>query len=662
MPIDFTAVAARFGPPLARQTSQMTPLFEALGEAVKKLSAQAAAGERATRGYPVLRYYNGALCVHVDALGGPLLPVDRPLSLVEGLRAGGEQFLGGIAWTRTAVRQELALPGLLGVGRDALQAVVESIDRFARPAPAMFDARERRLSDVIGLLVLGYNSLLGLEARKQLVGVAGGAGTALAVVGELVPPDPSAAPSGGGGIESLVETLGSTSMLLLDVVVLLPILGDVLVVVIDGASLAAKGMLLTELGAVETDVHGLRAGAIEGLIVGADLAGFAAVWLAAAQVVIGVNLDIITTVAPSLLDDLLTGVRGFADGIVAWGTWATDLLETVRSVVDAIMSFDLFGFVVRLVLPPWLLAILPSPPSFTVDDLISVLIYGGALVARNTLLTFLAAALLVVPWWMDSLRDKIWAIAEVVGIVLTPRPFTLAPDVMPTTPFAGFPDIYDAFFGGGRAATLVGAVDRLGTEARIGIGTALGGAATLMGDLGETFAIEADRAASMGSVARMSALSVDAAQMAEEVFGPEAERARAQAAQRSPDQLALAFEETMTSGGFALVRAAIPAYVGELRSFWAQRRPPVEHATSPHILARHGRLAGVRVPRMTVRAAGHAPDRALAAQVAGEFRTAVGDAYLGGRGEFERRGGPPLRATPRGPAHGGRPGVTARER
>ena len=39
---------------------------------------------------------------------------------------------------------------------------------------AMFDDRERRLSDVLGLLVLGYNSLLGAEARAQLIGVATG--------------------------------------------------------------------------------------------------------------------------------------------------------------------------------------------------------------------------------------------------------------------------------------------------------------------------------------------------------------------------------------------------------------------------------------------------------------------------------------------------------
>ena len=178
---------------------------------------------------------------------------------------------------------------------------------------------------------------------------------------------------------------------------------------------------------------------------------------------------------------------------------------------------------------------------------------------------------------------------------------------MPTTPLAGFPDVYDAFFGGGRDGALVASIDALGVEVRGGMRSALGGSATMFADLGTTFAAEADRAASMGSVARMRGLAADAAVLSERVFGPEADRLRAGAESRRPDPLATAFEQAVTSGGFALVGGAIPAYVGEMRRFWATKRPPVDRPTSPHILARHGRLGGVRVPRMTVRASGRTP-------------------------------------------------------
>ena len=233
---------------------------------------------------------------------------------------------------------------------------------------------------------------------------------------------------------------------------------------------------------------------------------------------------------------------------------------------------------------------------------------------------------------------------------------------MPTMPLAGFPDVYDAFFGGGREAALVASVDAFGVEVRGGIRTSLDGAAATFEALGNTFAAEADRAASMGSTARMRELAGDSAAFAERVFGPEADRLRADAEARQPDQLALAFEQAVSSGGFALVGGAIPAYVGEMRRFWATKRPPVERPTSPHILARHGRLGGVRVPRMTVRASGRVADRQLAALVAARFHDAVGEAYVGGRREFERLGGPPLRRPARSPGRRpvpSRPGVAS---
>src|SRR5918995_6881715 len=168
MPIDFAAIADQFRDPLVAQTRPLAPVFERLAEAVKKLSEQADAAERATRAYPVLRYRDGALCVRVDPAGEPLLSTPEPLGFVRGLQAGGQEFLAGIGWTRTAVEQELALPRILGVGSSALEVVIASIDRFAVPTPEMFDPRTKRVSDVLGLLVLAYNSLLGREERDQL--------------------------------------------------------------------------------------------------------------------------------------------------------------------------------------------------------------------------------------------------------------------------------------------------------------------------------------------------------------------------------------------------------------------------------------------------------------------------------------------------------------
>jgi hypothetical protein len=651
MPIDFAVIADAFREPLTKQTHPLGPVFEKLEEAVKKLVEQSESAERATRAYPIFRYRNGALCVHVDPIGMAPLASAPPLGFVDGLKTGGQQFLSGIGWTRTAVRQELALPGLLGLTAEALQAVVDSIDRFAVPSGSMFDPRERRLSDAIGLLVLAYNSLLGPEARGQLVGAARGSMDFYAEYKRLFPdkPDAPAAPS-LGTVDLLVGSLETASTQLLDAVVLLPILGDALAVLLHDGSLVGKRLILTELSELEAKAHGLRSAAIEGLLEGADLGGLAAEWLFAAQIVVLADVEILVVVGPSVLDSFLTGIHAYAAGVTEWGQWLSDLMRTIQAIVDAFMSFDLLGFAIKIVVPPWLWDLLPPLPTITVDDVISLLIDVAASNIRGTVNLFFDAASLAL--WVageDELRAKVNALASIFNIVLTPTPFTLPPDVMPTGPLAKFPDVYEAFFGGGRAATFLSTIDRFGTETRAGIRTGLGGAATLLEDLGTTFSTEADRAASMGSVARMRELALDSAEMAERVFGPEAERARQQAEARGPDELGLAFEQVVASGGFALVGNAIPAYVGELKRFWA-RRAPVERPTSPHILARHGRLGGVRVPRMTVRAPGRTPDATLASLVSARFHDAVGEAYASGRREFERAGEPPLRRPPRRPS------------
>ena len=149
-----------------------------------------------------------------------------------------------------------------------------------------------------------------------------------------------------------------------------------------------------------------------------------------------------------------------------------------------------------------------------------------------------------------------------------------------------------------------------------------------------------------------------AAVLSERVFGPEADRLRAGAESRQPDPLATAFEQAVDVGRVRARRRRDPrvrrrdaALLGHEATARADR------PTSPHILARHGRLGGVRVPSMTVRANGRIADRQLAALVAARMHDAIGEAYVGGRREFERLGGPPLR---RRRAAAGRRPVTSR--
>jgi hypothetical protein len=663
VPIDFTAIAAQFGPRLAAQTHPLPFLFDRFEDAVKKLVEQSDKAERATRAYPIFRYRDGALAVHIDTLGAAPLPSGTaPLGFVAGLQAGGRRFLDGIGWTQTAVRQELALPRLLGVASDALRSVVASIDRFRQPDASMFDDRARRLSDVFGFLVLAYNSLLGGDARAQLLGAAGGAAGLNREYQKLFPPSP---PTGRSTVDYLVDTFEEVGEQLLAGIVLLPVLGEALAVLIHDGALAAKRLVLTELTRLESEVRALRTAAIEGLIAGIGLGQVAADWLYAAQLVVLTDLAVITVVLPSVVRSFLDGLRAFAQGVSAWGKWVSDLMGKIKLVVDAIMGYDVLGWVLRRFFPSWLLDRLPVP-KITIDDLVSFLIGLGAAWVKVELDRFFDTALRLINAAdhlpgvdLENFYWRVDALAKVFDIVLTPTP-PPPPDVMPKLPLAGFPDVYQAFFGGGRDVAFVASIDRFGDEVNRGVRTALWGAAGMLDDLGTTFAAEADRAANMGSVSRMRELAADSAVLSERVFGPEADRLRADAEARQPDPLAVAFEQAVASGGFALVGSAIPAYVGEMRRFWVTRRPPGPRPTSPHILARHGRLGGVRVPRLSVRASGRRADRQLAALVAARVHDAVDDAYVGGRREFERLGGAPLRrpvGTPRRRPVTSRPGA-----
>ena len=197
MPIDFAALAARFREPLRAQTAPLTPVFERLADAVKRLAEQAEAPSAPRVRIPILRYRGDALSVRLETLGAAPFSTQPPLGFIATLRAGGQDFLDRIGWTRAAVRQELAIPAVVAVAADALEIVVASMERFERPFPAMFDPRARRLSDVFGLLALGYRSLLGDAARRQLVDVAGGAGRALGALDSSAPATRPRRPSPG---------------------------------------------------------------------------------------------------------------------------------------------------------------------------------------------------------------------------------------------------------------------------------------------------------------------------------------------------------------------------------------------------------------------------------------------------------------------------------
>ena len=68
-----------------------------------------------------------------------------------------------------------------------------------------------------------------------------------------------------------------------------------------------------------------------------------------------------------------------------------------------------------------------------------------------------------------------------------------------------------------------------------------------------------------------------------------------------------------------------------MKRYWSAQSEAQRHPTSAHILARNGRLAMVRVPRLVVNAPAGEPERELAEVIGARFRTVVTQSYVDGR-------------------------------
>ena len=643
--IDFAAIAAAFQAEFANQTHGWPVLFDKLDKLVEKLDDQAGDAERATRAYPVLRYRDGAIGVRLALGPGPLLAdPDRPArSLGAGLSAGADQFVAGLGQAKDAVEAELALPRLIGVAAGMVAAVEASQRRFDRATPAMF-GDDRQFSDIFGLAALGWRSLQGSENQDQLLTAAAQAGGAVGFFRTLAQPAAGAGrpeagspPAAADPLTTTIETLESTAVLTMGGILLLPVAGLTLDVLLTEGVLAVETAALNEFSRLEQVVYQFRTGVVDAWLAAFDVGTTLHLFVSAADFVIRINASLLSGMFPAWLDSTLDGVQMFGYGIGLWGMWAEAVVTTFQTATDDLMAVDLMPWIVRNAISPWVADHVPMP-SLTLGGLVALLtgdtLAGGLL--REELDDFFDQvddALWLADWVIDvkNLREKAAALASILHITLTPTPFRYPPDVLPTGPLAGFPDVYQDLFGGTARADLMAAVQNTGSALQGGVHAWLTSGAGLATGLATAARSELDRQARFGAGLGLGQRFEAEGALVHGLFGP----LRADLSQRADtepaDPLAQAFDQAVRSGGIAAAAAAVPAYVGELRRYWAVRSASQEYPTSAHLLARRGRLAAVRVPRLTMNAPGRTPGAPLAAETADAFRDAVRDAYRDGR-------------------------------
>jgi hypothetical protein len=504
---------------------------------------------------------------------------------------------------------------------------------------------DRRFSDIFGLAALGWRGLQGRENQAQLRAAAAQAGGAVGFFRTLTPLAAGAGAQEAGSpaadpLTRTIETLENTAVLTMGAILLLPVAGLTLDVLLTEGVLAVETAALSEFSQLEQAVYQFRTGVVDAWLAAFDVGATLHLFVSAADFVIRINAALLSEMFPAWLDSTLDGVQMFGYGIGLWGMWAQEVVTTFQAATEDLMAVDLMPWIVRNAISGWVADHVPMP-SLTLGGLVALLT-GDTLVGdllREELDDFfdnVDDALWVADWVIDvkNLREKVAALASILHITLTPTPFRYPPDVLPAGPLAGFPDVYQDFFGGTARADLMAAVQNAGSALQGGVHAWLTSGAELSAGLATAARDELGRQARFGAGLGLGQRFEAEGALVHGLFGP----LRADLTQRADtepaDPLAQAFDQAVRTGGIAAAAAAVPAYVGELRRYWAARGASREHPTSAHLLARRGRLAAVRVPRLTMNARGRAPGAPLAAETADAFRDAVRDAYRDGRDQM----------------------------
>jgi hypothetical protein len=661
MPIDFNAIVSLFRVPLFRELNPLKDSFRRLATWLAERFRQTNALELASRDFPVVRFYNEAVTAWVDAAQHATLgPMPLPRSVWETLGAAGQSLLSGLGVAGQSVREALILPRILGMVGAVLDLILESLERFAQPTPALFDPSGKRASDVfgeLGLFFRGFGTSLG-----QVQEFVGGAQAMRQAISP--PPDPferlrAAVQGGSTSGPTSAATGGTTAEMLDDVgryitgaILALPLLPALLGNILNSAGLALRVQVLDLFQGIEAQVLRLWRRAIEFVYVGLmEHIRHITSLAAALGVLLLDNLRYYVRFGLRLGQAFMAHFTTYLHDLSVYLQYWTRLVESVRRALEAFLNFDLMPVLLgALGLPGVVLAAVPGMRRFTIDDLfdvgIGVAVTAGR-IALNIWLTAVEGAVLAVAGgsvlipFVPTLNPRpilrrIEALRRILNLVVD-IPARLPPETrLPSLAGVTFPNIYNAFFGTGAPnfrRALAGIRDRVVAE----IPGILGAAAEFLRGVSDVFASAAGRAARLGSVEQYRAIADRAGALAEGIFGGQASELSQRISGAGSDPLAQSFETWVADGGFETIGQAIPLYVAEMQRYW-QEQARAETPTSPHILRRRRPLGRVQTPRLTIRAPGRALDEELTATVAGRFREAIQDAYQTGAAQYGRAG------------------------
>ena len=572
--------------------------FERMGKWLQDRVKQADKLDEASRGYPVIAFYNEAVTMWLHEIQrGALSPNGDPPGLGEQMARAGRAFVDGFKRIPEAIESNLILPRLLATARAAVDLIDQSVARFETPTLQMFDPRQRQASDLFGEAALAWRALN--SSRQQVLEalfLQFGPAYLLLTSGK----------SEGGRQDprSTTDLLDWLARSIVGGLLVLMAISEWWPQIWETLLFAAKSALLSKLGGVEEKIFALRRSLIDKLYVKLrDSMNTAQKFL---EISSGVLLGQFSYWAGFLQD--------YVGAVLTELAWA---LFQVADYLSQVLAWIIDIFIGKqdslLKLNKWLPAALAA--TFVAGDLASELD----------------------PLDISGIGARLDAVQAIEAILNAgpgpPHKGNLTKKVLPP-----FPNISDAFTGVASAANASSKFKDIARTLPGQLSDIATGASTVLQNAALGFDKQAAAAARMGSPADFSRVAKQAAANAESVFGPDAQALRDQIAQeQASDPMAATLAQWFAVGGFETLEKSLEGYISEMLNTFRKQEEAGEDLTelitqtSPAILAKKAVLGRAVVQKITVDARGRKLDDRLVTEIAEGFRDKVVEAYRQGR-------------------------------
>lgn len=653
-----------------------------VGRFLGKQLSQAEKIDRQTAGFPVFRYYDGALVAEIGSLQrGVIVPAfDMTMT--------GQMERVGRAWNipehfDRRLREATLISGLFDMVATITESVLASIDRWASPRAEQFDPANARVTDLPGVAVLLFNRV----ARNGPGILAAGQALRAGIDASAPPADPAEAALGVASSQaastshsmasSLEQTIAGFTQwaeellrMVTAALMVIPALGALVIEMGRDILQRLRLRVLEECEAIEASVLDWRQAFFAGFYraVNGYVGGTMLFMLALRDHVLD-QLRYYTALAQAWVTALTDGLLDFGGAFGRFWNGVADLIQAVVGYFDAIMRIDigdvlhnafvLFHRIIEFVGDEWWddpddAPRYQAPPYYPValgDFFTST---GSGATARSELgragstlqaslrgANMISAALnLGLGSWVSDIH--LGALAGGV-IRLTaeldrhrPGPAAIAPSL---APFAAAPDIDAEFIVPARAAVL-GMTATWASAAYDGVGNALHAVETFADEVADAAHLAARRALRLGSVEHYRRIVAQSEDFVRRAFPDTPSSATGFEAVAEAFSLWLA-------GSFEMLGTILNGYVAFMVERWRGEidanedlafeadTTPEGMPTSPRKLLERARLGRVRMPEMRIELPHGRTDRDAATAIALAFSRAVRDAYAAGQRQLD---------------------------